>query len=107
MAKGFQMGNMANMQKMILQAQAQMERMQEEVYQKEFTASAGGGVVTAVANGKKELLRVEIQPDVVDPDDVEMLGDLIVAAVNGALGAAEQEMNSQMAKLTAGLPIRR
>jgi len=100
-------GNMANMQQMIMRAQAQMERVQAEIFAKEFTFTAGGGVVTAVVTGKKELLRVDIAPDVVDPDDVEMLSDLIVAAVNGAMTAAEEELNREMQKVTAGLPIGR
>ena len=79
--------------------------MQEELESREFTASVGGGVVTAVVNGKGALLSVTISPDAVDPDDVEMLQDLIVAAVNEASRAAEETSANEMKKLTGGLGI--
>lgn len=109
MSRGFQgfpkNGNMNNMMKQVQKLQKQMEDMQETLKQQEVVANAGGGAVKAVVNGNKELLRVEIDKDVVDPDDVEMLQDLVVAAVNEALRTAEQKMNSEMSKLTGGLNI--
>ena len=104
MAKGFRgaspMGGGINMN-MIKQAQ----KMQQELEEKEFSAKAGGGVVEAVVSGKRELLRVTIAPEAVDPDDVEMLQDLVVAAVNEALRAAEDAANTNMSKLTGGLNL--
>ncbi len=109
MARGFQgfpkNGNMNNMMKQVQKLQKQMEDMQENLKQQEVEANAGGGAVKAVVNGNKELIRIEIDKDVVDPDDVEMLQDLVVAAVNEALRTAEQKMNSEMSKLTGGLNI--
>lgn len=98
------MGGM-NMQQMMKQAQKMqqdMARMQEELGEREYSAQAGG-VVKAVVYGRKELKCVEIDPACVDPDDVEMLQDLITAAVNEALRTAEKEMSEQMGKLTGGL----
>ena len=79
------MGNMNNLMKQAKKMQEQMERMQEELEEKTVDATVGGGMVTVVANGKKEVLSIEIQEEAVDPDDVEMLQDLILAAVNEAL----------------------
>ncbi len=93
---------------MIKQAQkmqADMLKMQEELEQKEYTATSGGGVVTANVNGKKELISVKIQPDAVDPEDVEMLEDLIVAAVNEAIRKAEEASAQSMSKLTGGMNL--
>lgn len=114
MAKGFNsrgmagMGGMggANMQNMIRQAQKMQQEMlkaQEELESKTYEAAAGGGVVTAVVSGKKEVTSVTIDPEAVDPEDVEMLQDLIVAAVNEALRKAGDDANSQMSKLTGGM----
>ena len=89
----------------MMQQQAQMAKAQEEVEQSAFTASAGGGVVTAVVSGKKELTALTIQPDAVDPEDVEMLQDLVISAVNEALRQAEDAMSSSMNALTGGLNI--
>ena len=113
MAKGFNsrgMGGMGggNMQNMIRQAQkmqADMMKAQEELENKSYEASAGGGVVTAVVSGKKEVTSVTIDPEAVDPDDVEMLQDLIVAAVNEALRKANDDAASQMSKLTGGMNL--
>ncbi len=111
MAKGFPRGmggGMGNMNQMIKQAQKmqeQMIKMQEEMETKTFTADAGGGAVSATVNGKKELLDIVIQEEVVDPDDVEMLQDLIVAAVNEAMRKAEKDSESQMSSLTGGMNI--
>lgn len=85
--------------------QAEMQRMQEEAKKKTVEASAGGGMVTAVANGDGELLSIKIEKDVVSPDDVEMLQDLILAASNEALRRARQMVSEEMSKLTGGLQI--
>ena len=113
MAKGFNsrgMGGMGggNMNNVIRQAQKMqqdMMRAQEELESKTYEAAAGGGAVSAVVSGRKELLRVTIDPEAVDPDDVEMLQDLIVAAVNEALRKAGEDAASQMSKLTGGLNL--
>ena len=112
MAKGFGsrgMGGMGGMNmNMIKQAQKMQQEMmkaQEELEAKEYEASAGGGVVTAVVSGKREVVSVTIDPEAVDPDDVEMLQDLIVAAVNEGLRLAAEYAGSQMQKLTGGLNL--
>ena len=94
-----QMAMMKQAQKM----QQDMLRMQEELENKVFTASAGGGMVTASVSGSRELKGLEIKPEAVDPDDVEMLQDMIIAAVNAALAEAEKTSSETMAKLTGGL----
>ena len=96
---GINMNMMRQAQKM----QQDMLKMQSEVEEKEFSAAAGGGAVTAVVSGKRELKSLAIQPDAVDPEDVEMLQDLVVAAVNEALRKAETAMSENMQKLTGGL----
>ena len=83
--------------------QRQMEEGQKELETKEFTAAAGGGAVEATVSGKKELLKVTLSREVVDPEDVEMLQDLIVAAVNEALRGAEEAGSELMGKMTGGL----
>ena len=83
-------GNMNNLMKQAQKFQKQMEEMQSQLQDKEFEASVGGGVVKAVANGKKEIVDIKIQPEAVDPDDVEMLQDLIISACNEALKKAEE-----------------
>jgi len=105
MAKGFGGGMNMNMIKQAQRMQQNMLKMQEELENKEFTASVGGGVVSATVNGKGALLSVTISPDAVDPDDVEMLQDLIVAAVNEASREAEETSANEMKKLTGGLSI--
>ena len=113
MAKGFNsrgMGGMGggNMNNMIRQAQKMQQDMmkaQEELEAKTYEAGAGGGVVSATVSGKKELVSITIDPEAVDPDDVEMLQDLIVAAVNEALRKASDDAASQMSKLTGGLNL--
>lgn len=102
---GMMPGNMNNMMKQVQKMQKDMEKMQEEMAEKEVEASAGGGAVLVRANGKKEILSITIKQEVVDPDDVEMLQDLVLSAVNEALRAADEMMNSGMSKLTAGLNI--
>lgn len=107
MAKGKMpgMGNMGNMMKQVQKMQREMAKLQEELEQREVESSAGGGVVTVVATGKKELKEIKIKPEVVDPDDIEMLEDLILAAANEALRKAEEMMSSEMSKLTGGLGL--
>lgn len=97
------MGNMGNMMKQVQKMQREMARLQEELEQKTVESSAGGGAVTVVATGKKELKEIKIKPEAVDPDDVEMLEDLILAAVNEALRKAEEMVAGEMAKITGGL----
>ena len=92
-------GNMGNMMKQMQKMQKQMENMQKELEEKEVEASAGGGAVTAIVNGKKELLNIQIDESVVDPEDIEMLQDLVLAAVNEALRKAEDMVSSEMQKL--------
>ena len=104
---GMPMGGMNQMQ-MMKQAQKMQQdllKMQQEMETKEYEATAGGGVVTAVANGKRELLRITIDPEAVDPDDVEMLQDMVVAAANEALRKADAEQAASMLKLTGGLNL--
>lgn len=98
-------GNMNNLMKQAQKLQKQMEDAQKELENKEFEASVGGGAVTVTVTGKKVLTKVSIKPEVVDEDDVEMLEDLVLAAVNEALKKAEDETNSSMGKLTGGLNI--
>ena len=113
MAKGFGgrgmpgMGGGMNMN-MIKQAQKMQQdmlRMQQELQEKEYRAAAGGGVVTAVVNGKHELKDLVIDPEAVDPDDVEMLQDMILSAVNEAMRAADSDANQTMSKLTGGMNL--
>ena len=92
-------GNMANPQRM----QRQMEEQQKELEAKEFTATAGGGAVEVTVSGKREVLKVKLAEEVVDPDDIEMLEDLIVAATNEALRKVEEESGAAMSRLTGGL----
>ena len=98
-------GNMSNMLRQAQKMQQDMLKAQEELESKSYEASAGGGVVTAVVSGKKELTQVTIDPEAVDPDDVDMLQDLIVAAVNEAMRKASDDAASQMSKLTGGLNL--
>lgn len=95
--------NMNNLMKQAQKMQKQMEDVQANLDTLIFDATVGGGVVKAVVNGKKELTKITINPDAVDPDDVEMLEDLVVAAVNEALRKAEEEVSGQMSKLTGGM----
>lgn len=94
-----------NMIKQAQKMQQDMMRMQQELEEKTYEASAGGGVVTAVVTGKRELKSLDIDPDAVDPEDVEMLQDMIVAAVNEAMRAAESDAANTMQKLTGGLGL--
>ena len=95
-------GNMSNLMKQAQRMQRQMEEGQKELETKEFTATAGGGAVEVTVTGKKEVVRVKLAEDAVDPDDIEMLQDLIVAATNEALKQAEDANNEMMGKMTGG-----
>ena len=94
-----------NLMKQAQQMQARMAKMQEEVGKRTVEASAGGGMVKVLANGKQEILSLTLEPEVVDPDDIEMLQDLILAAVNEAMRKAQAMMTEEMSKLTGGLKI--
>ena len=96
-------GNKANLMKQAQRMQRQMEEQQKELETKEFTAAAGGGAVEVTVSGKRELLGVKLSEEVVDPDDIEMLEDLIVAAANEALRKVDEESGAAMSKLTGGL----
>lgn len=96
-------GNMNNLMKQAQRMQRQMEEGKKELETKEFTASAGGGAVEVAVNGQKEVLRVKLTQEVVDPDDIEMLQDLIVAAANEALRQAEAANEELMGRMTGGL----
>lgn len=98
-------GNMNQMLKQAQKMQEEMRKAQEELEVSEYEASVGGGVVTARVNGKKELLTLAISPEAVDPDDVEMLQDLVISAVNSAMAQADQAAVTQMSKATGGLNI--
>ena len=100
---GMMPGNMNNLMKQAQKMQKQMMETTKELESKEFTASAGGGAVEVTVSGKKEVLSVKLSEEVVDPDDIEMLQDLIVAATNEALRKMEEESQSQMSKITGGL----
>ena len=97
--------NQAAMMKQAQKMQQEMLRMQQEQESKTFSAKAGGGMVTATVNGKHEVQSIEINPEAVDPDDVEMLQDMILAAVNEALRSADAEASNNMSKLTGGLNL--
>ena len=101
-------GGPGNMQSMIKQAQKmqeQMTQLQTELEEREYTAAAGGGAVSCTVSGKREVRRLDIKPEVVDPEDVEMLSDLITAAVNEALRKAVETSEAEMNKITGGLNI--
>ena len=97
--------NQASMLKQAQKMQQEMLRMQAEQEAKTFTAKAGGGMVSATVNGKHELVSMEINPEAVDPDDVEILQDMVIAAVNEAMRAADNEAANNMSRLTGGLNL--
>ena len=97
--------NQAAMMKQAQKLQQEMLRMQEEQENKTYSAAAGGGMVTATVNGKHELVNLEIKPEAVDPDDVEMLQDMVIAAVNEAMRQADSYAANNMSKLTGGLNL--
>ncbi len=97
--------NMNNIMKQYQRMQRKLEETQEELSKKEYAGQAGGGAVKVMVSGAKQLKKVELDPAAVDPEDVETLEDMILAAVNQALEAAEQDSQAQMGKLTGGLGI--
>ena len=98
-------GGLGNMMKQIQQMQAKMEEIQAKLAETEVEGTSGGGMVKAVVNGKQELLEIKIDPEVVDPEDIDMLQDLIVAAVNQARQKAQEIQSEQMSALTGGMNI--
>jgi DNA-binding YbaB/EbfC family protein len=107
MPKGYQAmpGNMNNLLKQAQKMQRQMEQTQDALGSRTFEASAGGGAVKAVVNGKKQLEKITISPDAVDPDDVEVLEDMVKAAVNEAARMADEAVSSELSKITGGIGI--
>lgn len=97
--------NMNNMMKQMQQVQKEMEESQKRIEEEVIETSSGGGVVSIKMNGKREIISLEIDPDIVDPEDVEMLEDLIIAAVSSALAEVDKIHEDQMSKLTGGLNI--
>lgn len=97
--------NQAAMLKQAQKMQQDMIRMQEEMENKTYCASAGGGMVSATVNGKHQVLGIEIKPEAVDPEDVEMLQDMIIAAVNEAMRTADTDAQNNMAQITGGLNL--
>lgn len=102
---GMQGGGQANMMKKIQEMQAQLETKQAEIEATEFTASAGGGAVEVTVTGAHEIKSVNLKPEIVDPDDIEMLSDLIIAAANEAMRKAEDAMEQAMGALKSGLNL--
>jgi len=98
-------GNMGKMMKQVQKMQADMAKMQEEMVNKTVETTSGGGMVKVVANGKQELMSIEINPEAVDPEDVEMLQDMILAAVNEALRQSQEMVANEMSKITGGMKI--
>ena len=96
-------GNMNNLMKQAQRMQKQMEETTKELEEKEITASAGGGAVEVTVSGKKEVVKIKLSEEVVDPDDIEMLEDLIMAATNEALREMDELSNKEMSKITGGL----
>lgn len=95
--------NMGNLLKQAQKVQAEIQKIQERLGDMQVEGTAGGGMVSAIANGKNEIIRVKIEPEVIDPDDVEMLEDLIVAAVNQALTKSQELASSEMSKAAGGM----
>ncbi len=95
--------NMNNMMKQVQKMQEDMAALQEELEAKEYDVSAGGGMVTVKINGKREVLAIDIKPEIVDPDDIETLSDVITAAVNEAIKKVDSTSESEMAKITGGI----
>ena len=97
--------NQAAMMKQAQKMQQDMLRMQEEMENKNYSASSGGGMVKATVNGKHQVVAIEIKPEAVDPDDAEMLQDMIIAAVNEAMRSADEDAQNSMARLTGGFNL--
>lgn len=102
---GAQQGSNANMMKKIQQMQEEMAQVQEEVENSEFTSSSGGGAVEVTVNGSHEVISIKMQPDVVDPEDIEMLEDLLISALNESIKKANDAMDQGMEKAKGGLSI--
>ncbi|MBC8536008.1 YbaB/EbfC family nucleoid-associated protein [Feifania hominis] len=98
-------GGQANLMKQVQKMQEDMAALQEELDNRDFTITAGGGMITVVMNGKKALKSIELSPDIVDPDDIETLQDLIVAAVNEATTQIDATVSEEMGKITGGMNI--
>lgn len=98
-------GSMNKMIKQAKQVQEKIVKMQEELREREIEASSGGGVVTVKVNGKQELISIQIKPEAVDPDDLEMLEDLVLAAVNEGIRKSQEMVSGEMAKITGGFNI--
>jgi DNA-binding YbaB/EbfC family protein len=99
------MKNMGQMMKQAQKLQSKMVKLQEEMAEKTIETTSGGGMIKVVANGKQQIVSIQIEKEVVDPEDVEMLQDLILAAVNDALSKSQEMVSSEMGKLTGGLNI--
>ena len=99
------MKNLGSIMKQAQKIQAEIAKVQEELAQKTVEASAGGGMVTVVVNGKQEIVSIKFEPEVVDANDVEMLQDLVVASVNEALRKSQEMVSEEMRKITGGLNI--
>ncbi|MBW2706228.1 MAG: YbaB/EbfC family nucleoid-associated protein [Deltaproteobacteria bacterium] len=99
------MKGMGNMMKQAQQLQSKMMKLQEELADKTVESSSGGGMIKVTANGRQQIISIQIEKEVVDPDDVEMLQDLVLAAINDALAKAQEMVSSEMGKLTGGLNI--
>ncbi|WP_054031082.1 YbaB/EbfC family nucleoid-associated protein [Desulfatitalea tepidiphila] len=99
------MKGMGNMMKQAQKLQSKMLKMQEELAEKTVESTAGGGMVKAVANGRQQIVSISLEKEVVDPEDIEMLQDLILAAVNDALNKAQEMVASEMGKLTGGFNL--
>lgn len=99
------MGNMGNMMRQMQKMQRKMIKAQEELHAMTFEASVGGGMVTAVANGKKEIVDININEEVVDPEDIEMLQDLVIAAINDVLNQVDQKTEETMGQFTKGMNL--
>ena len=105
---GYPMGGGMNMQQMMMKAQKmqqEIQKKQQELYEKEFTATAGGGMVTVTVKGDKTVQSIKLDPACVDPDDVEMLEDLIVAGVNAAMKEASDTVEREMSRITGGMNL--
>ena len=98
-------GNMNALMKQVQQMQNRIAKIQEKLANETVEGQAGGGMITAVVNGKHELLSIKIEPEAVDPEDVEMLQDLVVAAINTAMKNMQNRINDEMAKATGGMKI--
>ena len=97
--------NMNNMMKQVQKMQEDMAALQEELENKEYEVSAGGGMVTVKINGKREIQSIDIKPEIVDPDDIETLSDIIVAAVNEAIKKVDSTSEAEMSKITGGINV--